>query len=127
MFHAHNTTCLMVRWQQGGVATGRFPNFDLATLRIMGVLQRISICYFVVSLIAIRVIPGRRELKDGPAASRQPPEISEQATSPLHGSAGALCQVKHSKLPILLRVLITGDCFMPLNMYSSLLRLSSVF
>lgn len=58
---------------QGGVATGRFPSFDLSTLRIMGVLQRISICYLLVSLMAIAILPMRKpdrrtgtQIIDGP-------------------------------------------------------------
>jgi len=32
-----------------------FPNYDLSTIRIMGVLQRISICYFAASIIFLKV------------------------------------------------------------------------
>jgi predicted acyltransferase len=32
---------------------GNFPYFDLSTLRVMGVLQRIAICYFIVSALFI--------------------------------------------------------------------------
>ncbi|RPI22793.1 MAG: DUF5009 domain-containing protein [Acidobacteria bacterium] len=38
-----------------GVLLNAFPNFDLETLRIAGVLQRIAIVYLVASLIAINV------------------------------------------------------------------------
>ncbi len=34
-----------------GLFLNGFPNFDFSTIRIMGVLQRISICYFFASLI----------------------------------------------------------------------------
>jgi predicted acyltransferase len=34
-----------------GLFLNGFPNFDLATLRIMGVLQRIAICYLVAGLL----------------------------------------------------------------------------
>ena len=34
-----------------GLFLNAFPNFDLATLRISGVLQRIAICYLITSLI----------------------------------------------------------------------------
>eukprot|EP00884_Botryococcus_braunii_P002644 jgi/Botrbrau1/12380/Bobra.0084s0004.3 len=38
---------------QGGVATGLFPNYNLATLRIMGVLQRIAVTFMIAALLII--------------------------------------------------------------------------
>ena len=40
-----------------GLLINAFPTFDLATLRIMGVLQRIALCYFFVSIIIMYVKP----------------------------------------------------------------------
>ncbi len=34
-----------------GLFINTFPNFDLANIRIMGVLQRIALCYLIVSII----------------------------------------------------------------------------
>ena len=34
-----------------GLFLNGFPTFDLSTIRIMGVLQRIAICYFFASVI----------------------------------------------------------------------------
>src|SRR5574340_1196206 len=36
-----------------GVFLNGYPQFDLATLRVMNVLQRIAICYFLASLIYV--------------------------------------------------------------------------
>ena len=38
---------------QGGSSVGQFPYFDLSTLRVMGVLQRISLCVALVSSVVI--------------------------------------------------------------------------
>lgn len=38
---------------QGGSSVGKFPYFDLSTLRVMGVLQRISLCVALVSAVVI--------------------------------------------------------------------------
>lgn len=32
---------------------GNFPLYDLSTLRVMGVLQRIAICYFITTTFFI--------------------------------------------------------------------------
>ena len=37
-----------------GLFLSAFPDFDLATLRITGVLQRVAICYFVVAVLFLR-------------------------------------------------------------------------
>ena len=37
-----------------GLLLGGFPSFDLATLRVMGVLQRVAICYFVVAVLFLK-------------------------------------------------------------------------
>ncbi|MDR3568712.1 MAG: heparan-alpha-glucosaminide N-acetyltransferase domain-containing protein [Syntrophobacteraceae bacterium] len=37
-----------------GIFVNIFPRFDLSTLRIPGVLQRIAVCYFFVSLIVLK-------------------------------------------------------------------------
>ncbi len=37
-----------------GLFINSFPNFDLSTLRIPGVLQRIALCYFFVSVIVLK-------------------------------------------------------------------------
>jgi len=38
---------------QGGAATGAFPAWDLAQLRYCGVLQRIALCFALVSVIVL--------------------------------------------------------------------------
>lgn len=40
-----------------GLLINLFPTFDFATLRIMGVLQRIALCYFFVSIIFMYLKP----------------------------------------------------------------------
>ena len=40
-----------------GLVLGGFPEYDLSTIRIPGVLQRIAVCYFIVSLIFLRILP----------------------------------------------------------------------
>lgn len=40
-----------------GLLLNAFPSFDLATIRIMGVLQRIALCYFFASLIFLFLKP----------------------------------------------------------------------
>ena len=40
-----------------GLLINGFPTFDLATFRIMGVLQRIALCYFFASIIFIYLKP----------------------------------------------------------------------
>ena len=42
---------------QGGENQQWFPAYDLASLRFMGVLQRIAICFLVVSLTLILIEP----------------------------------------------------------------------
>ena len=37
-----------------GIFVNTFPRFDLTTIRIPGVLQRIAVCYFFVSLIVLK-------------------------------------------------------------------------
>jgi predicted acyltransferase len=36
---------------RGGPVSERVPNFDLFTIRILGVLQRIAICYLIAATI----------------------------------------------------------------------------
>ena len=43
-----------------GLFINMFPTFELATFRIMGVLQRIALCYFFASLIFLFLKPRRR-------------------------------------------------------------------
>lgn len=38
---------------QGGAATGAFPAWDLSRLRYFGVLQRIALCFLLVSLVVL--------------------------------------------------------------------------
>jgi predicted acyltransferase len=38
---------------QGGVATGKFPSYNLAVLRYMGVLQRIAMCFLITAIVAM--------------------------------------------------------------------------
>ncbi len=38
---------------QGGTATGAFPAWDLSRLRYFGVLQRIAVCFLLVSLVVL--------------------------------------------------------------------------
>lgn len=40
-----------------GLFINTFPNFDLANIRIMGVLQRIAICYLIISIIYLNTKP----------------------------------------------------------------------
>ena len=58
--------------------TGRFPEFDLSTVRVMGILQRIAICFFVMSLAAIGILPAKRLL----------PRVSQDVLGALEGSPG---------------------------------------
>lgn len=43
----------------GGVATEGFPAWDLARVRVYGVLQRIAVCFLMASLLAIFVPESR--------------------------------------------------------------------
>ncbi len=43
-----------------GLVLAGFPYFDLSSLRIMGVLQRLAICYLVVSLIYLHTRPAHQ-------------------------------------------------------------------
>ena len=43
----------MMLMLQGGSSVNKFPYFDISTLRVMGVLQRISICVALVSAVVI--------------------------------------------------------------------------
>jgi predicted acyltransferase len=43
-----------------GVFLSNFPHFEIETLRIPGVLQRIGICYFCAALITLRTTPSGR-------------------------------------------------------------------
>ncbi|BDA45874.1 Heparan-alpha-glucosaminide N-acetyltransferase [Coccomyxa sp. Obi] len=42
---------------QGGAATGAFPAWDLSRLRYFGVLQRIALCFLLVSLVVLYLPP----------------------------------------------------------------------
>ena len=57
---------------QGGVATGAFPMWDLAQLRIFGVLQRIAVCFLLASLLVLYVPESRM------------PVVEVQLSQPLH-------------------------------------------
>ena len=58
--------------------TGHFPEFDLSTIRVMGILQRIAICFFVMSLAAIGTLPAKRLL----------PRVSQDVLGALDSSPG---------------------------------------
>jgi predicted acyltransferase len=45
-----------------GLFLNAYPKFDLATLRIMGILQRIAICYFLASVLYIYLRPAARTI-----------------------------------------------------------------
>ena len=57
---------------QGGAATGAFPMWDLARLRIFGVLQRIAVCFLLASLLVLYVPESRM------------PVVEVQPSQPLH-------------------------------------------
>jgi predicted acyltransferase len=45
-----------------GLFLNGFPRFDLSTLRVMGILQRIAICYFLASLIFVHLRMGTKSI-----------------------------------------------------------------
>ncbi len=45
-----------------GLFLNGYPKFDLATLRIMGILQRIAICYLLASLLYLYLRPSARTI-----------------------------------------------------------------
>lgn len=57
---------------QGGAATEAFPMWDLARLRIFGVLQRIAVCFLLASLLVLYVPESRM------------PVLEVQLSQPLH-------------------------------------------
>lgn len=45
-----------------GVFLNGYPRFDLSTLRVMNVLQRIAICYFLASIVFVYIRPKTRSI-----------------------------------------------------------------
>jgi predicted acyltransferase len=53
-----------------GLFLNGFPDFDLSTIRIMGVLQRIALCYLVAGLLYLATFHSEPAVADRPARAR---------------------------------------------------------
>ncbi len=47
-----------------GLFLNGFPSFDFGSIRIMGVLQRIALCYLIGGLAYLFMIPGHKDAED---------------------------------------------------------------